>query len=201
MLNLERPAFALVIVVLAIFGIRQCERAKEYKTLSELSQESATLSDKLKRAHIQRAQASIDSVKILRTSDSLKFEARISQQNASTAFWKARASKSRPVVVELAKTDTTLAAYVQATDSVIKSQDSTIVVQKNHIMAQAKLYEFEIAAHGEKYVKAIELADTWQKEAYRQEKIAGKEGRRKRFWRGAAVVAGSVAIVLELAIQ
>lgn len=196
-LNLITPTLVLIILILGFGWLRSCEREKEI--LIQGNDKKFEQEVSLLKAGISRRDSAIATIRKNRTVDSLKYTARISALNASVGHWKKKASEVRPQVERLADSIPVLRAHLEATDSVIAVQDSVISVQRGHITAQARLYEIEIAAMGERHVQAMELVDVWKAAAVDRETNLKRSEKRKRFWRGVALITGGAvaALILE----
>lgn len=188
-----------VIVVMAVFGIHQCEEKRDYKDKSENKDVTIEQKEAKLRHYIDVDSRRIDSVRTVRQEDSLKVSKQLSALNQSVSFWKRKASEVRPQIQQIADTSAIVRQYVEATDSVISRQDSVISVQRGHEMVQSKLWQFEVAKMGEKYVKQQELTEVWKDEAYRQERNFNRSERKKRFWRSVSIGLAGACVVLGLA--
>lgn len=187
-LNIERPIWALGIIIAVIFGLYNCESAKNAKLELTAARIQVERADADKRARIAQKDAQIDSVVKTRKVDSLRYKVKLRASERVTAVWKKRALENRPQVLVLADSIPILKAYIAATDSVILSQDSTIHIQGEQINAQSASYLKEIALLGARHIQQQELTDVWKNHAVKTESQLKKEQRRKRFWKGASVI-------------
>lgn len=200
-LNYRDPAWALLLISSLFFAMYQCESAKNDKL--EVRRSWAELHGKEREMVV--AIKSADSIMLVvearRQKDKEKFENHISYLKASVGHWKKKALYVRPAVVQLSDSIPVLKEFIEANDSIIAKQDSIIDVQAGHILVQGKLFQFEIAQAGEKYVKQTEISELWRQQAVSSEKKLARSERRKHFWRGCAVVVGAVAVGLVAASQ
>lgn len=198
-LNIERPIWALALICSLLLLAYQCEQKKNDKLNvlienQQLAQDTARL-----QATIRDSTARLSELRSERVTEHLKFEASTMRLNASVRHWKGEARKVRPVVVELSDSIPVLKAYIQATDSVIAGQDSVIQVQSMHLVSQAKLYELEISTMAGRHIQQQQLTELWKTTAVDRETKLKRSEKRKRFWKGAALVLGATTAVLVLA--
>lgn len=196
-LNLTVPAMVFVILAMAFGWLRSCEREKE--AVNNAVSEAVERKDMEHRHYIDIVSRRVDSVRLVRTEDSVKFATRISALNASVGHWRKKASEVRPQVDHLADSIPVLRAHLQATDSVIAKLDSTVAVQEGRFYAMSKLHTFEIAQMGEKYVQQVELTEIWKSAAVERETKLKRSERKKRFFRTTTLILGSAVGILILA--
>lgn len=200
-INLLTPSLALVAIVFLFFGMYQCQTKKVAKLELAAAKQQVQQKDAEIQARIAQKDTVIKRTHQERVNDSLRYELKLGASQRVSEVWRKKALANRPAVLVLADSIPILKAYIQATDSLIESQDSTIALQRNHITAQATLYQVEISALGEKNVQQIALAELYKGEYIQQTKETAREQKRKRFWKGVAVVGTIVGFGVGVAIS
>lgn len=176
-LNFERPLWALALIIMALVLAWQCESKHNDTLEAKLAWQELNEKEGKIIAAIKAADSTMLRVEARRVKDSLKFKARINDLVQSVNHWRGEARKVRPIVVDMSDSIPVLKAYIAATDSTIKQQDSVISVQSLHLVNQQKLYENEIAVMGAKNLQQQQLTDVWKNAAVKREKDLKKANR------------------------